>query len=196
MTDRLALAFQVVDHAYFCLDKRRNPFPQTSAPDVIARMLRALDAHAGSHVLEIGTGSGYSTALLGEVIGPGGLVASIDVDPPVLARARSLLLGKGYTTVHMTTGDGRLGWPAFAPYDRIIAWCSIDALPQTWLDQTSPEAILVVPMRSAEHHWIGSSWQSRMSNCGRVPSRNKIFTIAPGRRRPRGEAGRHSRVSR
>jgi protein-L-isoaspartate(D-aspartate) O-methyltransferase len=130
MTDRLGLAFRMVDHAYFCLDERGNPFPQTSAPDVIARTLRALDVQAGSHVLEIGTGSGYSTALLGELIGPGGLVASIDVDPPVTARARSLLSSKGYTTVHVTTGDGRLGLPAFAPYDRVVAWCSVDEVPQ------------------------------------------------------------------
>jgi protein-L-isoaspartate(D-aspartate) O-methyltransferase len=154
MTDRLDLAFEVVDHAYFCLDERGNPFPQTSAPEVIARMLRALDVRAGAHVLEIGTGSGYSTALLGELVGPDGIVVSVDVDPPVTARARSLLSGKGYTNVHFTTGDGRLGWPSFALYDRVVAWCSVDALPPAWLDQTRPEAILVVPMQSAEHPWI------------------------------------------
>lgn len=65
ITDRLGLAFRVVDHAYFCLDYRGDPFPQTSAPDVITRMLRALDVEQASHVLEIGTGSGHSTQVDG-----------------------------------------------------------------------------------------------------------------------------------
>jgi len=64
------------------------------------------------------------------------------------------------SNVHLTTGDGRLGWPCFAPYDRVVAWCSVDAVPQAWLDQTSPDAILVVPMRSGERHWIGTYHQS------------------------------------
>jgi protein-L-isoaspartate(D-aspartate) O-methyltransferase len=154
MTDRVGLALEVVDHAYFCLDERGNPFPQTSAPEVIAHMLRALDVHLGAYVLEIGTGSGYSTALLGELVGPDGIVASVDVDPPVTARARSLLSNNRYSNVHLTTGDGRLGWPSFALYDRVVAWCSVDAVPLAWLDQSRPDAILVVPMRRAQHPWI------------------------------------------
>jgi len=156
MTDRLAQTFRAVDHADFCLDDRGDPFPQTSAPEVIRRMLRALDAQEGAHVLEIGTGSGYSTALLGELIGPAGRVCSIDVDPPVTKRARSLLSNKGYTNVRLATGDGRLGYPSFAPYDRVIAWCSVGVLPQAWLDQSKPDATLVIPMRNAEQPWIST----------------------------------------
>jgi len=73
VNDRLAHTFRAVDHAYFCLDDRGNPFPQTSAAVVIRRMLRVLDVQEGARVLEIGTGSGYSTALLSELIGPAGL---------------------------------------------------------------------------------------------------------------------------
>jgi len=160
MTDRLGLALRVVDHAYFCLDDRGNRFPQTSAPEIIARMLGALDVQEGSHVLEIGTGSGYSTALLGELIGPDGMVVSIDVDPPVTARARSLLSGKGYTNVRVTTGDGRFGWPSFAPYDRIVAWCSVDVIPPAWLRQSTTDTILVVPMRNTEQQWISKYHRS------------------------------------
>jgi protein-L-isoaspartate(D-aspartate) O-methyltransferase len=136
------------------LSPKYTPFPQTSAPEVIARMLRALDVQAAAHVLEIGTGSGYSTALLGELVGPDGIVASVDVDPPVTARARSLLSNYAYSNVHLTTGDGRLGWLSFAPYDRVVAWCSVAAVPQAWLDQTRPDTILVVPMQCVEDPWI------------------------------------------
>ncbi len=64
------------------------------------------------------------------------------------------LSGKPYANVHITTGDGRLGWPSSAPFDRVVAWCSVDAVPQPWLDQSRPNAILLVPMRSPEEHWI------------------------------------------
>ena len=155
MTDRLDYAFRMVEHAYFCLDDRGDPIPQTSAPEVIARMLRALDVQAGAHVLEIGTGSGYSTALLAELVGTDGSVVSVDVDPPVTDRARSLLSSKGYTNVHVTTADGRLGWPPLSPYDRVVAWCTVGAVPQAWLDQAMPDAILILPIHRAEHHYIG-----------------------------------------
>jgi protein-L-isoaspartate(D-aspartate) O-methyltransferase len=113
-------------------------------------MLRALDVKAGSDVLEIGTGSGFSTALLGELVGSGGTVVTIEVDPPVSDRARSLLSSKGYTNVYVTTGDGRLGWPFAAPYDRVVAWCSVGVVPQAWLDQTKPDAVLLIPVRSGD----------------------------------------------
>lgn len=149
VTDRLDGAMRLVDQAYFCLDGHGNRFPQTSNPDMIAAMLRALDVHAGCRVLEIGTGSGYSTALLAELVGAAGMVASIDVDPPVSERARSLLSRKGYTNAHLQTRDGRRGWPSCAPYDRVVAWCSVTVVPRAWIDQSAPEALLVVPIRTA-----------------------------------------------
>jgi protein-L-isoaspartate O-methyltransferase len=57
VTDKVAIALQTVDHAYFCFDEKGNPFPQTSAPEMIARMLRALDVQPGFNVLEIGGSS-------------------------------------------------------------------------------------------------------------------------------------------
>jgi len=154
LTDRLDIAFRAVDRAQFCLDDQGNQLHQTSAPEVIARMLRALHVKTGVRVLEIGTGSGFSTALLAELVGSDGMVVTIDVDPPVSVRARSLLSDKGYTNVHVTTGDGRLGWPPSVPYDRVVAWCSVGVVPQAWLDQSKPDAILLIPMRSGKQSWI------------------------------------------
>jgi protein-L-isoaspartate(D-aspartate) O-methyltransferase len=152
--DRLAGAIRRVDEAYFCVDDHGNRFPQTSNPEMIAAMLRALEVNAGCHVLEIGTGSGYTTALLAELVGAAGVVASIDVDPPVSERARSLLSSKGYMNAYLRTGDGRRGWPFFAPYDRVVAWCSVTVVPRTWIDQSGPEALLLVPIRTGRRQSI------------------------------------------
>jgi protein-L-isoaspartate(D-aspartate) O-methyltransferase len=88
VTDHLDIALRTVDRTHFCLDDRGNQLPQTSAPEIIARMLGALDVKPGSRVLEIGTGSGYSTTLLAELVASAGIVVSIDVDPPISERAR------------------------------------------------------------------------------------------------------------
>jgi protein-L-isoaspartate(D-aspartate) O-methyltransferase len=165
MAARLAIALRVVDRAHFWLNEHGNQLHQTSAPKMIARMLRALEVKRGSRVLEIGTGSGYSTALLAELVGSCGMVVSIDVDPPVSERARSRLSTARYTNVLVTTGDGRLGSPTFGPYDHVVAWCSVGVVPEAWLDQSTPDAVLVVPLRSAEHSWIG---KYRRSGDGRA----------------------------
>jgi protein-L-isoaspartate(D-aspartate) O-methyltransferase len=81
MTERVSTAVHMVDWAYLCLDDQGSQLPQTSAPEVITRMLQLLDVWPGYHVLELGTGSGYSTALLAELVGPHGSIVSIDVDP-------------------------------------------------------------------------------------------------------------------
>src|SRR5260370_7331384 len=108
-------ALRVVDRAHFCLDAEGRPLPQTSAPEMVARMLRLLDVQPGNHVLEIGTGSGYSTALLAELVGPTGSVVSIDVDLDMTQRAASLLAEAGYHNIVLVTSDGRSAYPSPAP---------------------------------------------------------------------------------
>src|SRR5712692_4059227 len=95
-TDRLDSALRCVDRVSFCFDGHGEQLPQTSAADMIARMLRLLDVNEGSHVLEIGTGSAFSTALLAQLAGARGAVASIDIDPDMTARAEQLLARVGY----------------------------------------------------------------------------------------------------
>lgn len=160
MIDQVSTAFQVVDHAHFCLDDLGNPLPQTSAPEVIARMLRLLEVQKGSHVLEIGTGSGFSAALLATLTGPSGTVVSIDVDSQMTERATKLLSNEMYENVLLNCANGAYGWLANAPYDRLIAWCSVTAVPQAWQEQTRREAILVVPMRDEEQMWV-SKYRSK-----------------------------------
>jgi protein-L-isoaspartate(D-aspartate) O-methyltransferase len=135
----------VVNRARFCLDDQGKQLPQTSSPEIIACVLRLLDVRKDARVLEIGTGSGYSTALLAELTGPHGTVVSIDVDPELTRRAKALLAKEGYENVILITADGRQGWPTTAPYDCMVAWGSVTDIPQTWCHQTRPGGVLVVP---------------------------------------------------
>jgi protein-L-isoaspartate(D-aspartate) O-methyltransferase len=81
-------------------------------------------------------------------------------DAQLTARAQSLLAEQGYRNVLLISANGRHGWSAGAPYDRLIAWCSVTAVPPAWRDQTLPGAILVLPMRHAEQHWISQYHRS------------------------------------
>jgi protein-L-isoaspartate(D-aspartate) O-methyltransferase len=148
----------------FCFDDQGNQLPQTSSSQVIARMLRLLGVRQGDRVLEIGTGSGYSTALLAELTGPSGTAVSIDVDPELAERTKRLLVDGGYRNVHLLTADGSQGWPTYAPYDRVIAWCSVTAVPPAWREQTRPGTVLVIPMRTGHQQWVSTYHRSERSS--------------------------------
>jgi protein-L-isoaspartate(D-aspartate) O-methyltransferase len=106
----------------------------TTMPGLVMAMLEALDVHDGMSVLEIGTGTGYNAALLSERLGDAN-VTSIDIGPELTALARVRLAEHGYHP-HVATGDGADGVPERAPFDRVIATCGLDQVPQAWIDQT------------------------------------------------------------
>ncbi len=130
-------------------DGFREPTSSASAPGTVLRMLEEAGIADGQRVLEIGTGTGYHAALLAHRLGDG-LVVSVEVDPVLADTARANLKGAGRTPT-VVTGDGALGHAAAAPYDRIIATCSVRAVPAAWLAQTLPGARLVVPWSTS---WI------------------------------------------
>src|SRR4051812_39299761 len=110
---------------------------------MIQRELHSLDVPAGARVLEIGTGSGYSSALLAELVGPDGTVVSVDVDEHLVGWANLLHHQRGLTTVRCHHADGLAGYPREAPFDRIVAWCTPPRLPMSWIDQLIPGGRLV-----------------------------------------------------
>ncbi|HET6636996.1 MAG TPA: methyltransferase domain-containing protein [Streptomyces sp.] len=116
----------------------------SSQPSLMARMLQALDVADGMRVLEIGTGSGYNAALLSRRLGEQ-RVTSVEYDPDIATAARSHLREAGYRP-SVVTGDGALGCPAHAPYDRILATCAVRAVPPAWLEQCRPGGLVLTPL--------------------------------------------------
>jgi protein-L-isoaspartate(D-aspartate) O-methyltransferase len=128
------------------VDAAGVPVSSSSAPNIMALMLDRLDLRPGARVLEIGTGTGYNAALLATITGPGGSVTSVDIDPVVAAVARERLDAGGFGSVRVIDGDGWLGEPAGAPYDRIEATVGIWDLSPHWLAQLEDGGVLVIPL--------------------------------------------------
>jgi len=116
-----------------------------SQPFVVAAMTSLAALTPTSRVLEIGTGSGYQTAILAELAGE---VYSIEVVPALLAQARGTLAGLGYQT-HLRLGDGYAGWPEAAPFDAIVVTAAAPEVPQPLLAQLAIGGRLIVPVGPA-----------------------------------------------
>ena len=110
---------------------------------VVALMTDLLDLRPGDTVLEVGTGSGYQTAILAELAGK---VCSIEVIPELAAGAAAALAGQGYDTIELRTGDGGLGWPERAPFEAIIVTAAAPDIPSALLEQLGLEGRMVIPV--------------------------------------------------
>jgi protein-L-isoaspartate(D-aspartate) O-methyltransferase len=118
-----------------------------SQPRIVAMMLEQLAAQPGQQIMEAGAGTGYNAALLAAIVGDKGHVTTIDVDQDLVDGAREHLAAAGVRNVSVILGDGALGYPGGAPYDRVIATVSAYEIPAAWLAQLSPAGRLVAPLR-------------------------------------------------
>jgi protein-L-isoaspartate(D-aspartate) O-methyltransferase len=114
---------------------------------MVAIMNEALELMMGNKVLEVGAGSGYHAATVAEQIGPQGRVYTIELVPDLVRVARSNLEKAGYSDrVTLVQGDGSLGYPDRAPYDRIIVTAAAPKIPQPLVRQLVPGGVLVIPV--------------------------------------------------
>ena len=118
-----------------------------SQPYIVAYMTEVLRVAPGHRVLEIGTGSGYQAAILAELARE---VYTIEIVPALARRAREVLQSLGYSQVQVREGDGYAGWPAQAPFDRIMVTAAVEEIPQPLLDQLGSNGVLVAPVGPQE----------------------------------------------
>jgi len=118
-----------------------------SQPYIVAFMTEAIDVGAGHKVLEIGTGSGYQAAVLAELARD---VFTIEIVDALAERSRQLLAELGYKNVHVRAGNGYLGWPEEAPFDRIIVTAAPDQVPPALVDQLKMDGLIAVPVGVGE----------------------------------------------
>jgi protein-L-isoaspartate(D-aspartate) O-methyltransferase len=114
-----------------------------SQPYIVAFMTQALDVQPEHRVLEIGTGSGYQTAVLASLAKT---VYTIEIVPSLAERARLTLDRLGFRNVHVRTGDGYLGWPEEAPFDRVMVTAAPPAVPKALVDQLKVGGLMAIPV--------------------------------------------------
>ena len=137
-----------IDSSYreFAYSDRPLPigYEQTiSQPYIVAYMTRAAEITANDKVLEIGTGCGYQTAILGEIARQ---VYSVEIIPQLANRASQILEQLGYQNIKIKTGDGYQGWKEYAAYDAIIVTAAPEYIPQALIEQLAIGGKLVVPV--------------------------------------------------
>ncbi len=123
-----------------------------SQPYIVARMTELLLTHGiPKRVLEIGSGSGYQTAILARLVGH---VFAVERIKPLLEKSRQRLRELGLRNVTLSYRDGGIGWPEKAPFDAILAAAAPERIPAELLDQLGPNGILVMPVGPDGDQWL------------------------------------------
>ena len=148
-----------------------------SQPYIVAVMTSLADLKEGDRCLEIGTGSGYQTAVLAEM---GAAVFTIEIQSQLasIARARLQALGYQESQIRCKTGDGRLGWPESAPFDAIVITAAPDHVPPALLGQLAINGRLVAPVGPSEGVQSLEKWTRRDAGDGSTSfERTHVFNV-------------------
>ena len=156
--DRVAAAFESVPRAGFLPRRERRRASHdgplaigcgqtNSQPRTVAAMLRLLEVREGDRVLDVGSGSGWTTALLAHLTGPAGEVVGVELEPTLVEFGRANLAATGRPWARIEQAEPqRLGWPDEAPYARILVSAQPRSLPQELVDQLSDDGRMVIPV--------------------------------------------------
>lgn len=153
-------AFRVVPRASFLPEDVRDAasmdialpigFGQTnSQPSTVSRMLQWLSPQPGNNVLDIGCGSGWTTALLAWLVAPNGTVHAVERIPELLIFAKHNCKSIGFVNVQFKLAGETLGDPDYTPYDRILVSAAAERLPGALLDQLALDGTMVIPVRDS-----------------------------------------------
>ena|SRR5438874_3603870 len=167
---RVLAAFSRVPRHFFVPDEARRESEadrpldighgQTiSQPFIVAAMTEALQLTGRERVLEVGTGSGYQTAILAEMLPLSSTLRTVEIVPELSWRAQRVLRELGYENIEFRIGDGRLGWPEAAPYDAILVAAAPETVPPALLEQLGPGGRLVIPVGPDPDHQELQMWR-------------------------------------
>ena len=160
--DRVLAAMNIVPREWFVPPDLRDHAYDDSAlaigcdqtisqPYIVGLSTQALRVSAGHRVLEIGTGSGYQTAILAEL---GAEEFTVERISELSLRARAVLDAQGYERVHFRIADGTLGWPEEAPFDRILVAATAPELPRSLFAQLKEAGRMVIPIGSVDRQTL------------------------------------------
>ena len=181
------LATLYADRPLILFGEDDDNVPSTiSQPSFVLRMLDLLQLQPGQTVFELGAGSGWNAALIGQLVGPSGCVHSLEIIPEVAETAAETIARVGISNVHVVTGDGGEGYPAGAPYDRITFTAGTYDLSRPFYDQIKEGGLLLVVIKNeggGDHLFVLRKVQDHFESmqsmpCGFVQLTGKYKTDA------------------
>jgi protein-L-isoaspartate(D-aspartate) O-methyltransferase len=142
-----------------------------SQPRTVEAMLRLLDVQPGQRVLDVGSGSGWTTALLAHLVGPTGEVVGVELEPELVefGGANLTATDQPWARIHTAT-PGVLGDPDHAPYDRILVSAEPDELPSSLVEQLGPTGRMVIPV---------AGWMTLVQMPGPVVTEHGAYRFVP-----------------
>lgn len=147
-----------------------------SAPHMVAILLDRVELQPGDRCLEIGAGSGWLAVLASELVGEEGHVVGVEIVPELVELARDNARQEGAGNVEIVTGDGSIGCPSKAPYDRIVVSAAAPEVPEPLLEQLRVGGTMVIPVGSRTHQQLirvrktqDGIEEERLGGCAFVP---------------------------